>query len=174
MTKESVVTRASRSAAGDRDSTRNLRAAIEKIVPAEILRQPKRGSPVSMEQFLVEDARADLVDLLLSERARSRGIFRPERMETLVRGENGAMGAREVFVLASLELWLRANVDTVTTSPPSYDELLGRREGDGTRAVSASNGGRGSPRASAVRDVRAPSFENAVPGDDDQLFVGAR
>ncbi len=160
-----VVTRASRSAASARasmrSSKRTLRAAIETIVPAEVLRQPKRGFPVPMERFLVEDARADLAGLLLSERARSRGIFRPESMETLVRGETGAVGARELFVLASLELWLRANVDTVTTSPPSWEEL--RDEGEGRR-----NG-----RPVAVSGVVRESLEDTVTGDDDAL-VAAR
>jgi len=176
-----VVARASRSAAGDRaslrGSKRTLRAAIEKIVPAEILRQPKRGFPVPMERFLVEDARADLVGMLLSERARSRGIFRPEKMETLVRGENGAVGTRELFVLASLELWLRTNVDTVTTSPPAYDELLGDREGHGSRrSVAASNGDQESALVpSATERAHEPtSLVDTGAGDDDQHFVGAR
>ena len=167
-----VVTRASQSAAGARASLRGakrtLRAAVESIVPSEILRLPKRGFPVPMERFLVDEARTDLVRLLLSERARSRGIFRPEQMEALLHRGSAGPGARELFVLASFELWLRANVDTVTTSPPSRDELFGDPGDNGRRSVSLS----GVDLASAlIPPVNARNSKSSAVGSSARTAV---
>jgi hypothetical protein len=40
-----------------------------------------------------------------------------------------------LFVLASLELWMRTNIDSVSTKPSSFDEILddgGRRSTAGS------------------------------------------
>jgi asparagine synthase (glutamine-hydrolysing) len=131
-----VVTRASASAAGDRaslsSSKRVIRRAVDEIVPREVLRQPKRGFPVPVDRFLVEDSRTLLEQLLLSERALDRGIYRPDRLRAIVRGDAERVGVRKLFVLASLELWMRTNIDSVSTTPSSFEELL-----DGAGRVSA-------------------------------------
>jgi hypothetical protein len=38
--------------------------------------------------------------------------------------EDEAQIDRELFVLASLEIWMRANVDTVSKYPPLFEELV--------------------------------------------------
>jgi asparagine synthase (glutamine-hydrolysing) len=128
-----IVARSSRSAAGDRaalsGSKQTIREAIGDLVPADVLRQPKRGFPVPIERFLVEGARTQLENLILSERALSRDIFRPDRLRAIVRGDEVQMGARELFVLASLEMWMRANVDCLSVHPPSVEDLSDETSG---------------------------------------------
>jgi asparagine synthase (glutamine-hydrolysing) len=120
-----VVTRVSASPSRDRVSLRSgkrvLKAALRDLLPLEIARLPKRGFPVPVERFLGDHSGSVLEGLVLSERALDRGLFRPDALTTLVRG---GLGTRDLFVLASLELWLRANVDQVTTVPPTHDDLF--------------------------------------------------
>ncbi len=128
-----IVTRSSRSAARDRASLRGskhvVREAIGGLIPENVLRQPKRGFPVPLERFLVEGARAYLESLILSDRALSRDIFQPDRLRAGVRGHEAQIGARQLFVLASLELWMRANVDSLSVRPPSVEELPSETSG---------------------------------------------
>ncbi|CAN5268696.1 asparagine synthase (glutamine-hydrolyzing) [soil metagenome] len=172
-----LVARSSASSAGDRASLRGakrtIRKAIEGLVPEEILRQPKRGFPVPVERFLVDDTRAHLVSLVLSERAISRGIFRPDRLRAIVSGDGAQIGGRELFVLASLEIWMRANVDTVSNHPSSFDELMGEPPAPrGERMFVRAHGdeGRSRPTQSDVgREDESPPpvLRPGPPGADD-------
>lgn len=170
-----IVTRASRSSAGDRfslrASKRTLRAAIETIVPIDVLRGPKRGFPVPLERFLVDDARSTLERLVLSERALSRGIFRPGNLRALVNGEDSSLRPRELFVLASLELWLRANVDAVTTSPPSYEDLFEEpQEGPARRQTSSHDHEESSLIGASANGTKGATANEA----DDARVAGTR
>jgi asparagine synthase (glutamine-hydrolysing) len=113
--------------AGLRSPKAIFRRAVEDLVPTELMRGPKRGFPVPVARFLAEDPNRSLQRLILSERALERRLFVPEELRELVNG-NGAYGAdRELklFTLASLELYLRANVDSVHESAPEVPaELL--------------------------------------------------
>ena len=123
-----VITHASRSSAGDRASLRGskktIRKALATLVPDEVLRAPKRGFPVPIETFLVDETRTAMVDVLVSERTLERGLFEPDMLRSLLVDDDRRIGPRELFVLASLELWLRANVDVVTTTPPALGDLI--------------------------------------------------
>jgi asparagine synthase (glutamine-hydrolysing) len=104
-----------------------LRKALADVVPAEVLRAPKRGFPVPVAQLLLEGAGGNVERLLLSDRSLARGIFEPSEVASLVRGNGTAPAERELklFTLTSLELWLRANVDELRLGPPStFDELI--------------------------------------------------
>ena len=135
-----LVERVSRVPAGDRFGWRTgktlFRAAVQDLMPPELLSAPKRGFPVPIAGLLVGDGNRLLERLLLSERALGRGLLRPDAVRALVRGETPTVERElKLFTLATLELWLRANVDTVTLSPPaSMTELL---EADGTPSRSA-------------------------------------
>ncbi len=110
---------------GLREAKSILRRALADLVPAEILRQPKRGFPVPVARILLEDAR--LSELLLSERTLSRGLFRPDELRALVSGAGPYGGQRQlkIFTAAALELWFRANVDEVRLRPPeALDDLV--------------------------------------------------
>ena len=124
-----LVERATSAPAGSRasllQSKRILREATAKIVPTELRGGPKRGFAVPVEQFLMGADSDPLRRLLVSDRTLSRGIFRPDSLRRAVLGSpNERLGNRMLFVLASLELWARANVDRVTTSPPGIHDLF--------------------------------------------------
>ena len=125
-----------RSRSGLLRSKRLLRRALEESVPRALRGGPKRGFPVPIECFLVSEGRERVEQLLLSERSLSRGIFRPDALRAAVRGPvSERLGDSALFVLASFELWARANVDQVTTSPPGAAETLWRGELDEVSAA---------------------------------------
>jgi asparagine synthase (glutamine-hydrolysing) len=119
---------------GIRKSKSVLRTAVSDLLPKELLGQPKRGFPVPAASFLVNDPNATLQRLVLSERALDRGLVDRSEVASLVAGGNDL----KLFTLASLELWLRANVDDVRTEPPSADELFGA-EAEATRLPSGAH-----------------------------------
>jgi asparagine synthase (glutamine-hydrolysing) len=125
-----VVERAVRAPASQRASLRRpkaiLRDALAGLVPEEVLRLPKRGFPVPVASLLADRGGSTLERLLLSDRTLDRGLLRPEAVRALVAGDPPT-SARELklFTLASLELFLRTNVDAVRLGPPeSLEELL--------------------------------------------------
>jgi asparagine synthase (glutamine-hydrolysing) len=110
---------------GIREAKGVLRAAVRDLLPAELLRQPKRGFPVPVASFLLAGPTGVLQQLVLSDRALERGLVNRDAVVTLVeRGDD-----LKLFTLASLELWLRANVDDVRDVPPSADEMFGESSG---------------------------------------------
>ncbi|HZU21022.1 MAG TPA: asparagine synthase (glutamine-hydrolyzing) [Gaiellaceae bacterium] len=119
-------------------SKKVLRQALADVIPDEIQRGPKRGFPVPVARFLLE-GRARLADrLVLSERALDRGLFDRGALTSLV---DQARASRfdsqlRLFTLASLELWLRTNVDELTTRPPDgLEQVLEPREREPQDAV---------------------------------------
>jgi asparagine synthase (glutamine-hydrolysing) len=104
-----------------------LRKAVEDVVPAEILRQPKRGFPVPVAKVLLDDPKRVLERLLISERTLERGLYDPDELRRLVDRSDGygADAELKIFTAAALELWLRTNVDELRLSAPqTFDELL--------------------------------------------------
>ena len=95
-----------------------LRDAVGDLIPSVLLNAPKRGFPVPLESLLVDDGRMAVERLLLSDRFLGRGIFDPDRVRKAVpRDSMRRLPDRALFVLASFELWARANVDDVTVLP---------------------------------------------------------
>ena len=125
-----IVDRAVRTPASQRSGLRRpkkvLREALDGLVPEEILRLPKRGFPVPVASLLLSREGRTLERLLLADRTLERGLLAPDGVRALVRGDRPT-AARELklFTLASLELFLRTNVDRVRLAPPeSLEELL--------------------------------------------------
>jgi asparagine synthase (glutamine-hydrolysing) len=104
-----------------RTPKRLLREALADVIPATATKGPKRGFPVPIARFLVGGKEGLVDDLLLSDRFNDRGLFRANAVRGLVDGARAGEPASEmkVFTLASLELWLRSNVDVVTVEPPA-------------------------------------------------------
>jgi asparagine synthase (glutamine-hydrolysing) len=96
-----------------RETKRVLKSAFAKVLPEEILRRRKAGFPVPYEQWLCRDFKAQLAEIMLSPGALSRGYFRRQEMENLLR-VNARSGryAKEVFSLLVLELWHRQFLDS--------------------------------------------------------------
>ncbi len=106
---------------GLREAKAVFRAAVRDLLPPELLNQPKRGFPVPVVSFLSNGKGGALANLVLSERALDRGLVERDEVASILAGGEDL----KLFTLASLELWLRANVDQVTAEPPSAEELLG-------------------------------------------------
>src|SRR5262249_46012462 len=77
-----IVERVSKAPIAQRAALRSpkglLRKAVRDLVPPEVLAGPKRGFPVPVARFLLEDESRSLERLVLSERSLDRGLFSPE------------------------------------------------------------------------------------------------
>jgi asparagine synthase (glutamine-hydrolysing) len=126
-----IVDRLSNVPASQRASLRApkaiLRAAVADLVPRAVLQQPKRGFPVPVARFLLDDANRSLERVVGSDQCLSRGLYEPQALRDLVEGVGPGRLDRELklFTVASLELWLRTNVDELRLAPPRSEEVLG-------------------------------------------------
>lgn len=100
-----------------------LRRLMEKRLPPAILHRPKMGFGVPVGTWLRGELRPLLLDTVLSDRARERGLFRPEAVDRLVQEHVSGEADRtsRLWALLMLELWFRAYVDT----PPAAHEVAG-------------------------------------------------
>jgi asparagine synthase (glutamine-hydrolysing) len=90
-----------------------LRRAFADALPPEIVSRAKRGFGLPTGRWFREDLRELAGDLLLDERAKGRGLFRRDAVETLLADHVAARadhGAR-LWSLVMLELWHREYVD---------------------------------------------------------------
>jgi asparagine synthase (glutamine-hydrolysing) len=94
------------------DTKRALKAAFARVLPTEVLTRKKVGFPVPFNGWLQGPLSKRVRDVLLSERAAARGIFRRGKMETLL-NDHEQTGAypQIVFSLLVTELWYREFAD---------------------------------------------------------------
>jgi asparagine synthase (glutamine-hydrolysing) len=86
--------------------------ALEKKVPREIIERKKTGFPVPYDSWLRGELRDWLSSVLLDGNTLSRGYFSRASIEQLIAtNQRDGSYAKEVFSLATLELWHRAFVD---------------------------------------------------------------
>jgi asparagine synthase (glutamine-hydrolysing) len=91
---------------------RILRRAIADLVPRPILARRKRGFGLPLRRWMKEDLAGTVRDVLLDRRARERGLFRPEAVESLVGSVDRERNAPDrLWTLLVLEIWLREFVD---------------------------------------------------------------
>ena len=92
------------------DTKRVFREAVHNLVPEVVRnRRDKMGFPVPFTQWLREPLRDFVGDILLSSRARQRGLYQTSAVETLISREQKF--GRQTWGLLCLELWFRAFVD---------------------------------------------------------------
>lgn len=103
-----------------------LRRAFAPDLPPQIASRAKTGFGVPLARWFREELREVTADLLLGERARARGQFRPAAVEQLVRdhAEGRADNGHRLWCLLVLELWQRLYVDSPT--PPTGPEDAAR------------------------------------------------
>ena len=103
-----------------------LRKATEDLVPEEIRSAVKRGFTVPTATLLLDTPNSPLRALLTSSRLADRDLIdTTELAAARSTGRGAANRELKLFTIASLELWLRANVDRVSEQPPeSLEELL--------------------------------------------------
>jgi asparagine synthase (glutamine-hydrolysing) len=85
---------------------------LERKVPREIIERKKAGFPVPYDAWLRGDLKDWLAGILLDKATLSRGYFQKSCIEQLIsRNLSDGGYAKEVFSLATLELWQRAFID---------------------------------------------------------------
>jgi len=105
-----------------------LKAAMDGILPKDIIRRPKRGFRVPLSDWFRGDWSEFVRDLLLSDTSRQRGLFNPRYVETLLkRHDRGRPLDLQLWTLVSFELWCRTFRDATrvmqrrfATSAPAY------------------------------------------------------
>ena len=91
-----------------------LKEAVRDLLPATVVDRPKSGMRVPVQQWLHGPLKSLSNELLLGKRARKRGLFQPATIRAWMRGENlvYARHGGKLWLLLTLELWLRAFVDS--------------------------------------------------------------
>jgi asparagine synthase (glutamine-hydrolysing) len=90
-----------------------LRRAVEGLLPAEILTRRKMGFPVPFGQWLRTGFRPVLDELVLGDRALSRGWFDRDRLRDLVEEHRQGVAdhGERLWLLVNLEIWQRIFCD---------------------------------------------------------------
>jgi asparagine synthase (glutamine-hydrolysing) len=96
-----------------------LKQAVRDLLPALIVDRPKSGMRVPLYYWLDGPLGHVVQEVLLSEQGRSRGLFRPATLRAWLRGEAALWPrhASKLWLVLSLELWLRAYLDNATYVP---------------------------------------------------------
>jgi asparagine synthase (glutamine-hydrolysing) len=93
-----------------------FRKAMRGVLPEEVLRQPKAGFAAPTDYWLANDLRELTDDLLSPERIRSRGLFRPEKIQQLISEHRNSRQdwAMQIWQFLTLELWMQNFLDGST------------------------------------------------------------
>ena len=92
---------------------RILKAALQDLIPEEILQRPKMGFCVPLAQWFRQELREMAYDIMLSPRAMLRDLFRPETVAALLHAHDKGQAnhAEHLWDLFMLELWHRRFID---------------------------------------------------------------
>lgn len=90
-----------------------FRKAMQGVLPAEVLRQPKAGFAAPTDYWLANDLREMTDDLLSESRLRERGLFRPEGVQKLIAEHRSGKQdwSMQIWQLLTLELWMQNFMD---------------------------------------------------------------
>ena len=93
-----------------------FKKAMEPYLPSEIIYRPKTGFGAPLRQWLRNQLREQVEDLLSNESLDQRGLFDPSRVrEFLQLDRDGRVdGTYTIFALMSIELWCRIFLDRAT------------------------------------------------------------
>ncbi len=108
-----------------------LKRYAERRVPRSVVHRPKMGFSIPLAAWLRGELRPLAEELLLSDRTRERGYFRPETVQAMwTRHQNGRRNhAHHLWALMVLELWHRLFVDQTpgkSSAPASCGSELPR------------------------------------------------
>jgi asparagine synthase (glutamine-hydrolysing) len=90
-----------------------LKRAVEDLLPHEIVYRKKMGFPTPWDHWLAGSQLDDIEGLLLEQRSRQRGLFRPDAVQRLFaehRGKSRDHGNR-IWRLLNFELWQRVMIE---------------------------------------------------------------
>lgn len=102
-----------------------LKRLAARYVPPEVLYRPKQGFSVPTSAWMRGPLGRVAEEVLLSEASLNRGIFRPERIRTLVQDHRAGRAdhGQRMWLLLVLELWHRAILDG-TLSPGDQLDIV--------------------------------------------------
>ncbi len=96
-----------------------LKKIAAEMIPSEVLARPKHGFAVPLTKWFSGDMTGFAHDILSSQRARERGIFRPEFVNELLNTKIDNMApdlqahhGSAIWTLLCLELWFQTYMDT--------------------------------------------------------------
>jgi asparagine synthase (glutamine-hydrolysing) len=114
-----------------------LKSAMRGLLPDAVIDRPKQGFGVPLGHWFRGRLSGYLRDLLLSEKAKGRGLFEPAYVLALIeRHEKGRDLGLQLWTLISFELWCRRFMDVaVPTQPGGNLGLNQRRPGFSERFV---------------------------------------
>jgi asparagine synthase (glutamine-hydrolysing) len=96
-----------------------FKEALRGVLPPSILNRPKQGFDIPLGRWFRGRLSEFVHELLLSPRARQRGLFRPQAVEALVkRNESGRDLHFHLWTLISFELWVRQFLDAPARRAP--------------------------------------------------------
>jgi len=90
-----------------------FRKAMQGILPAEVLDQPKAGFGAPIDYWLSHDLRQLVDDLLCESNLRGRGLFRPEAVRAYVREHRQGTQdwSMQIWQVLTLEIWMQTFMD---------------------------------------------------------------
>ena len=97
-----------------RPTTKHIfRKAMQDVLPAEVLRQPKAGFAAPVDYWLAHDLREMVDDLLSETNIRKRGLFRPEAVRRFVEEHRSGTEdwSMQIWQFLTLEHWMRIFLD---------------------------------------------------------------
>jgi len=99
-----------------------IKRAAGDVIPSSILeRKDKMGFPVPLQRWLRGKSRDFVLDTVLSEAARQRGIFDPAAVEVHLDIE--APFSRQIWGILNLELWYQRFIDTPAPTNRTQETL---------------------------------------------------
>jgi len=103
-----------------------FRKAIEPLVPAEVLRQPKAGFGAPVDHWLANDLRPMVDELLSEDCVRRRTMFSPAAVRSLITEHRAGQRdwSMQIWQLLTLEIWMRKFVDK---APQSEEQVVTAR-----------------------------------------------
>jgi asparagine synthase (glutamine-hydrolysing) len=86
---------------------------MDGILPGEVLRQPKAGFAAPTDYWLADDLKEMTDDLLSESNIKSRGLFRPESIQKLIREHRSGTQdwSMQIWQFLTLELWTQSFLD---------------------------------------------------------------
>jgi asparagine synthase (glutamine-hydrolysing) len=90
-----------------------FRKAMSGILPGEVLGQPKAGFAAPTDYWLANDLKEMTDDLLSESNIKSRGLFRPESIQKLIREHRSGTQdwSMQIWQFLTLELWTQSFLD---------------------------------------------------------------